>query len=342
MLPVFKNREDRLRPWLETQLSEMLFTEIPADYPAGEADLSFMKGVPLPVKKDELYSLSETGLSALSLADNIAIVIGSNTGFRYADPYLRFLNRLFDKRLIDVFCGKSGEAFRIGDYKKAMAYARAGMMFRDDDLKAMFSYACACRYWYLQLEGSEEDTELISILKAEASEYFEHVTSAFPEYAPAWYFLGYAYVNAGQYLKARIAWQHYMEALSEDEKASEEAKEIEGRLAELEHPVKIEKGVGLLNAGRLQEGLSVLEPYVQTEYAKWWPLHFHLAGAYRELGHSEEAIEGYLNVLKLSPSNTQAMDALSELYLLKGDDEKSLKYANKADLIRKQSKEEDK
>lgn len=342
MLPVFRNREDKLLPWLQTQLSDMLFTEVPAEYLAGEADLSFMEKVPLPVRKEELYTLSESGLSALSIADNIAVVIGSNTHFKYAEPYLRFLNKLFDRRLIDVFAGKSGEAFKIGDYKKAMAYVRAGMMFRDDDLKAMFSYACGCRYWYLQLEGSEEDTELISILKAEASEYFEHVTSAFPEYAPGWYFLGYAYVNAGQYLKARIAWHHYMGALTEEEKGSEEAKEIEGRLAELEHPVNIEKGVGLLSAGRLQEGLSVLEPYVQTEYAKWWPLHFHLAGAYRELGHSEEAIEGYLNVLKLSPSNTDAMDALSELYLLAGDDEKSLKYANKAALIRKQSEEDDK
>ena len=109
MLPVFRNREDRLQPWLQTQLSDMLFTEVPAEYLAGEADLSFMEKVPLPVRKEELYTLSESGLSALSIADNIAVVIGSNTHFKYAEPYLRFLNRLFDRRLIDVFAGKSGK-----------------------------------------------------------------------------------------------------------------------------------------------------------------------------------------------------------------------------------------
>ena len=298
-----------------------------------------MEGVPLPIKKDELADLSGSGLSAVSIADNIAVTIGSSTHFRYADQYLQFLNRLFDSRLIDVFCGKSGEAFAAGDCRKAMAYVRAGMMFRGDDLKAMFSYACGCRYWYLQLEGSE-DAELIKILKAEATEYFEHVTTAFPEYAPAWYYLGYAYINAGQYLKAQISWKKFLAAADrDDEGQAAAASEIEERLSGLDDPVKIEKGMSLLVAGRLEEGLAILEPYTQTTYDRWWPLHYSLAGAYRELGHDDEAIEGYLKVLKLSPSNVESMDALSELYLLKGDDEKSLKYANKASIIRKQMEE---
>ena len=73
MLPVFRNREDRMLPWLQTQLSDMLFTEVPAEYLAGEADLSFMEKVPLPVRKEELYTLSESGLSALSIADAAVI-----------------------------------------------------------------------------------------------------------------------------------------------------------------------------------------------------------------------------------------------------------------------------
>ncbi|MBO4513741.1 MAG: tetratricopeptide repeat protein, partial [Victivallales bacterium] len=54
--------------------------------------------------------------------------------------------------------------------------------------------------------GSEEDADLIRILKSEAAEYYEHLTDAFPEYAPAWYYLGYVYLNEGQYLKAQLAW----------------------------------------------------------------------------------------------------------------------------------------
>ena len=335
MLPVFRNREDRLLPLLQTQLSDMLFTEVPAEYLAGEADLSFMEKVPLPVRKEELYTLSESGLTALSIADNIAVVIGSNTHFKYAEPYLRFLNKLFDRRLIDVFAGKSGEAFKIGDYKKAMAYVRAGMMFRDDDLKAMFSYACGCRYWYLALEGSEEDTELIKILKSEASEYYEHLTDAYPEYAPGWYYLGYVYLNEGRYLKAQLAWKKYLSnADRDDTEQTAPITEIEQRVEELTDPVKIEQGAALLQSGRLEEGLAVLEPYLNTEYSKWWPLHFYLASAYRELGHEKEAVEGFLNVLRLSPSNTDAMDALTALYEALGESEKAEKYRKKAEIVR--------
>ena len=81
----------------------------------------------------------------------------------------------------------------------------------------------------------------------------------------------------------------------------------------------------------------MLEPYVQTEYSQWWPLHFYLGCAYNELGELPEAIEGFLNVLKLSPSNVDAMDALADLFARTGDAEKSEKYANKAALIRAQN-----
>ena len=302
-----------------------------------EADLSFMKGVPVPVRKEDLPDLSAEGLSAVKIADSIAMVIGSDTQFRYADQYIRFLNRLFDDKLIKVFSGKAGEAMKVGNYRLGMAYLRAGMCFRDDDREAMFSYAGGCRYWYLSLEGSEDDTELIKILKSEAAEYFEHLTDAFPDYAPGWYYLGYVYLNAGQYLKAQLAWKKYLANADRDDTAqTAPIEEIEQRVRELDDPVKIEQGAALLQSGRLEEGLAVLEPYVNTEYSKWWPLHFYLASAYRELGHKNEAIEGFKSVLRLSPSNVDAMDALAAVYEASGDTENAQKYANKAALVRSQ------
>ena len=338
MLPIFKSREDKLRPYLEPLLKDMLFTEIPGDYLVGQTDLSFMEKVPFPVKKDELLALKDSGLSAVQIADNIALVIGANTGFKHADAYLQFLNKLFDDKLVGVFAGKAREDLSNGNFRRGLAYLRAAMMFRDDSLEAMFSYASGCRYWYTQLEGSEEDIELIGILKAEANEYFEHTTDKYPEYAGGWYFLGYAYLNDGQYLRAQIAWKKYLDAADRsDVSEAESIMEIEERLAALDDPVKIEQGVMLLNSGRVMEGLKILEPYVQTEYSNWWPLHFYLGCAYEELGELPEAIEGFLNVLKLSPSNIDAMEALADLYSRTGDTEKFEKYANKAALIKAQN-----
>ena len=337
MLPVFRSRKDRLRPYMEKQLKDMLFIEMPVDALTDEADLSFMKGVPLPIKKEDLADLSGSGLSAVKLADNIAVVIGSDTQFRYADHYIRFLNRLFDAKLIKVFSGKAGEALKVGNYRLGMAYLRAGMCFRDDDKDAMFAYAGGCRYWYLGLEGSEEDTELIKILKSEASEYYEHLTDAYPEFAPGWYYLGYVYLNEGRYLKAQLAWKKYLAGADRDDvDQTAPIEEIEQRVRELDDPVKIEQGAALLQSGKLEEGLAVLEPYVNTEYSRWWPLHFYLASAYRELGYQKEAVEGFKNVLRLSPSNVDAMDALAAVYRASGDTENAEKYAKKAELVRSQ------
>ncbi|MCR5009375.1 MAG: hypothetical protein K6A91_00305 [Clostridia bacterium] len=335
MLPSFRSRKDRLKPYMEKQLKDTLFVELPVDALTDEADLSFMKGVPLPIKKEDLADISGAGISTVKLADNIAVVVGSDTQFRYAAQYIRFLNRLFDAKLIKVFSGKAGEAFKVGNYRLAMAYLRAGMCFRDDDRDAMFAYAGGCRYWYLALEGSEEDTELIKILKSEASEYYEHLTDAYPEFAPGWYYLGYVYLNEGQYLKAQLAWKKYLaNADRDDTEQTAPITEIEQRVEELTDPVKIEQGASLLQSGRLEEGLAVLEPYLNTEYSKWWPLHFYLASAYRELGHEKEAVEGFLNVLRLSPSNTDAMDALTALYEALGEPEKAEKYRKKAEIVR--------
>lgn len=115
----------------------------------------------------------------------------------------------------------------------------------------------------------------------------------------------------------------------------DESKEISERLSELEDPVKIEKAINLLSEGRIEEGLRILEPYVESEYADWWPLHYNLAYAYRELGFINEAIEGFKRVLALSPSHCDSMVALSELYAEMGDAGNAEKYHNKSKLLEK-------
>lgn len=340
MLPIFRTREDKLKQYFSNQLNSFIFSELSAEFLCA-ADLDFLEGTPVPLTQDDLRGFVGSGVSTTQIADNMAVVIGSDTHFKYAEKYLRYLNKLFSTDLVKVFAGKAEEAFKIGNYRKAMAYLRAGMMFREEDLTAIYAYACGCRYWYLSMEGSDEDQELIKVLKNEAFMYFDGLTTLYPEFPKGWYYLGYSYINAGQYLKAQIAWKHYIKAagaVHAENGASEpeeDIKEITDRLAELDDPVKIEHGVGLLKAGHTMEALKILEPYVNTDYNKWWPLHFYLGCAYRELDCDAEAIEGFLNVLKLSPSNAEAMDALAELYARAGDAEKSEKYRTKAALVRK-------
>ena len=331
MIPIFKSREDKLKDYLVSEISHYIFSEVSEEF-LSAADLGFMKDVPIPIGPEDLKAFTDTGLSTTQIADNMAIILGCDTHFKYADAYLQYLNKMFDDKLVLVFATKGEECLKIGNFKKGLAYLRAGLMFRNEALESMFCYANGCRFWYLSMEDEDGKEDLITLLKSEALEYFEHVTNKYPEFAQGWYYLGYAYINRGQYQRAQISWKHYMKCCGGDD--PENIKEIEGRLVELDDPVKIEQGINLLSAGRIEDGLKILEPYVDTQYAKWWPLHFNLACAYRELGHRQEAIEGFLKVLELSPSNYDAMVALSELYAEVGDAEKAEKYLNKSKIVK--------
>jgi tetratricopeptide (TPR) repeat protein len=313
--------------------------------------MDFLRGVDIPIKPQDLAAFhGEGGLPVTDLADNMALVIGANTHFKYRDAYIAYLALYFNEKLVDVLAQKGASELKEQHYRKACIYFRAALLLDGSHREAMFGYACCCREWYLSLEGSDEQ-DLIAILKAESTEYFEHVTRAYPEDAAPYYFLGYAYANAGQYRKAQLAWRKFLDLGARKKAASageqndisgkpaaeepEEFKEIRERLASLEDPVKIEEGVNLLTAGRLEEGLRILEGYVGGPYDQWWPLHYYLASAYRELGFFEEAIEGFKRVLALSPSHAESCEWLAKLYAAEGDAENAEKYEKKAELLRK-------
>ena len=360
--PDFRKREDKLSGWLDGEVRTFLFDSFSDDY-CTRTGMEFLRGVDIPIKPGDLAAFhGEGGLPVTDLADNMALVIGANTQFKYRDAYIAYLALYFNEKLIAVLVQKGAEELRAQHYRKSCIYFRAALLLDDQNRDAMFGYACCCREWYLSMEG-EDQQELIAILKKEATEYFEHVTRVYPDYAAAYYFLGYAYVNAGQYKKAELAWKKFLK-LNEEKAAattvpepvegtdssavpepaegtneSDEVKEIRERVASLEDPVKIEEGINALLAGHLEDGLRILERYVGTQYDNWWPLHYYLASAYRELGFFDEAVEGFKRVLALQPSHEESCECLADLYAADGDAENSEKYRRKAEIIRKNRRE---
>ena len=141
------------------------------------------------------------------------------------------------------------------------------------------------------------------------------------------------------------------------DKARKEAREdIEMRLAQLAEPVKIEEGYNMILTGKFEEGIKALKPYTEGKFAGWWPLWFYLGTAYRELakvsraefeaagegeaaedevtrGAYEEAAKNFKEVLKLDPSNKDAMNELVEIYKFLGNDQMVEKYTKKIAII---------
>ncbi len=318
-----------LTEYLKSEIKDYLFTELDPDFLVS-SDLSFLVEVPIPIKPEDLKDFTKDGLSTSKIADSMAMVIGADSEFRYEAFYIHYLKKLFDEKITDVFCSKAEGYLRQGLPRRAICYLRAALKLYPESLAPMYSYANGCRIWYQSMEGSDE-TELISLLKADSYMYFSRVTDLYPDFAQAWYFLGYAFLNSGAYTKADIAFRHYLE--HSEGQPEDDIKEIRERVEELKDPIKLEEGKTLLMEGRITEALAVLEPYVESKYSSWWPLHFYLAVAYENLGYDEEAIEGYLKVLQLNPSNYDAMTALSDLYEKNGDTEKARKYSQKAKLV---------
>lgn len=328
--PEFRTREDQLCKYLESNSKDFLFDEFSPEY-LEDMGLDFLKGVAVPFRATDMVELQEKGIDPSSIVDNMAMVIGSNTKFPYANQYMKYMAKFFNEHLIDVFCSNGANDLVNKNFRIACAYYRMALMLDSKNLMAMFGYACTCREWYLDLEGEDGVDELITLLKSEATAYYEWAIIEHPQFAPSYYYLGFAYLNAALYSKAQFIWQRFIE-LSPDE-TKPEVQEIKDRVQELVDPAKIEEGVNKLTTGDIEGGLKILEPYVDSQYGNWWPLHFYLASAYRELDHSQEAIEGFKKVMSLDPSNYDACVALAELYEEAGDEQNRTKYAKKAEII---------
>jgi tetratricopeptide (TPR) repeat protein len=332
MIPEFAEREDKFKSYLHSEIKNFLYDELAEEFCVSNG-MDFLVGVPLPFTATDLVNSQSKGLQLTSLADNMVMCIGADTHFKYAEYYERFLKKFFDEALMSVLVGKAIEELKKEHFRRSMIYSRAALMLDSQFPDSLFTYACACREWYLSLEGDDYQ-ELVALLKSDANEYFEYTVEADPTYAAAWYYMGYAYLNQAQYTKAGIAWNKFLALASGREKDREAVEEIRERVAALKDPIRIEEGINQLLMGRVREALAILEPYVDTDFAEWWPLHYYLGCAYRELGHLPEAIEGFRRVIALAPSHYESNLALSELYKEAGDMDMAEKYARKAELLK--------
>lgn len=319
--------KDRISQYLTPHLSEMIFDELSDGYLERAGIKDIMTGVPVPIRKTELESIS-----TLSIARNMAFVIGCDPTFQYKENYIAYILRAFDKRFAEGLISDGVEGAARNDFEYACIQFRAAMQIDPDNANAYYCYGRACKDAY---EAGEEE-ELVGRFKAESLEAFEIATLKNPQLAEAFYFLGYGYVNLGLYIKAKLTWEDFMK-LSADEELK---KEIAQRLEQLEQPVEIEKGYNMVLAGKYEEGIEALSVYTEGQYADWWPLWYYLGAAYAALERDDEAVASFLQVLRFSPSNAEAMEELVKLYEKLGDEEKAAKYRTKLEIVSENAKKD--
>ena len=366
-------KNDRIGELLQEHLGEMVFDELSYDYLKRAEVYDILKDIPVPIRKTEM-----TGITVLKIAMNMAFVFGVDPGFKYKENYIQYILKNFDKNFANGLIAQGVDIAQEDKFDEACIWFRAAMQIDPENANAYYCYGRSLKDCYEKIAQAEESQQLamsdpgtigdvIGRYKAESMEAFEVATIKNPELTEAYYFLGYAYLNMGLYLKAKLTWEKYLELAEKDgrshlsgqgEKALEDAgKDIKERLAQLEEPVKIEEGYNMVLSGRFDEGIKALKPYTESRFKDWWPLWHYLGTAYRALADQsekelleadpqavakddevvraayEEALKYYLQVLKLSPSNKDAMQEVLGIYKFLGDSEKIDKYTKKLAII---------
>lgn len=314
--------EDRVGQFLVGHTDNYLFDELSIEFLEKNGFDKILKGIPVPVKKKDMVDLS-----LKKIAESMAFIIGCDINFKHRDSYVEFIIKNYSKDFAKYLMGEGVEGAAKNDYDFACILFRAAILIDPDNVDALYCYGRACKDMY-ETGGSED---FVGALKAEALEAFEKVTIKRPDFDMAHYFLAYAYMNLGMYLKAKLTFEDFTKITKEAELKKEALQWIE----KLEEPVKIEAAYTLVVSGHFEEGIEALIPYSEDErYSNWWPLWQYLGVAYKSLGNLEMAEGSFLKVLQLSPSNLDTMEELVEVYNAMRNEEKVQKYKHKIEIVK--------
>lgn len=316
----------KLNVYFRKFLNDFVFSEMSPELLGRFDGGSVLMDVPVPIDRETVQAMSRgEGLSIPRLAENMTLVVGADPEFRFAEKYAGFMQRVFGGKAHEGM-NKAGEKCATdGNMEKACVYFRAALLLEPDYFEAMYSYAMTCREIYM----AAGDEEKIGFFKAEAFRYLESVTELYPDFADAFYFLGYAYINMGLYSKAGLTWESFLEKSDN----TEQREEILERMEQLREPIEIERGVNEVAAGRFDSGIAVLERYKTGDYDKWWPLHYYLGIGYSAAGKVEESIESFKRVLAINPSHVDSMEELADIYAALGDAVNEKKYREKIKIL---------
>ena len=324
-----KLRKDRIGRYFKDYAGSFVFDEFSESYleKKGKGLTGLMKDIPVPLREEDVEKFEGgEGIPESHLAENMTWIIGIDPRFKYTQSYMDFLLKVFNEKINDGILRKARYAAENGDFDKACIFFRATLCFNPLYLDGMYGYARACRELYL----AGDDEEYIGRFKAESIDYFELLTEAHPKFAQSYYYLGYAYLNMGLYVKADLAWKEFLNSGV----ASKDRKEIKERLAQIAEPVEIERGCNMVLSGSFKHGLVTLAPFMDTKFKTWWPLSYYLGVCYARLGKQEKALNSFKNVLTMNASHLETMEELADIYEAYGDKENEEKYRKKLELIK--------
>ena len=122
----------------------------------------------------------------------------------------------------------SRKYFEIGEVTDALIYVKALITLYPDDIQGLYNYAIVCQELATQYQ-KDYDAKAMNDMLLEAGEKLEQVTNLDPNFALAYYHLGYHYYNQNQYIKAKVIWEEALK-LGLDEEFTAEVQDNLGKM----------------------------------------------------------------------------------------------------------------
>jgi tetratricopeptide (TPR) repeat protein len=322
-----EQRPDRLKKYLISHMDAFVFDEFSDAYLKRTGLADKMKGVPVPLRKEDIEAFkSAKGLAVNLITENMVRVMGIDPKFRYVSAYKSYIESFLGRHGVEFVCKEGKKEAEREEYDPACIHYRAALVMKPDDMAAMYGYARVCRAMY----NESTDEQYIGDFKAESIEYFEMLTEIHPRYAYGWYYLGYMYLNMGLYQKAWLAWESFLPLPRNNPK---DRKEIKQRMKQIKIPMEIERGYNAVLAGRWEDGVNILEPFTRSAYKDWWPLWYYLGEGYLNTGRRDEAKQAFTTALRFNAVHIESMKELIGIYEAEGDRRMVKKYSDKIELI---------
>ena len=266
--------------------------------------------VPLPIIVYDLINevkekRAQEELKISSFINGMIYSLGTDKNFKYNERYKEILYR-FNKNIEDYILVSSMKLIEENKLDDGLIFVRGLTNLNQDNKLGVFNYGLALERKAQEFYNKNKNKEGKMFLK-ESTKSFEKALDLDENFPPAYYKLGYHYLNSNQFTKSSLMWEKFLE-LSEDENLNGE---VNTNLIKIKDNVDYEDGCNDIFMGNPEEGLKKLSP-LKDKYEDWWNLLFMIGLALRQLGMYKEAIEEFEKVLIINPNQ---IDTFNELGL---------------------------
>ncbi len=312
-----------IEKYLKEQFDRIVFIELKKD-----ADLKgkfeYIKGIPIPILVKELVkssdSLESNNISLTSMVKGMIYSIGIDSDLKYREIYTKFIYD-FDEHIED-YIGYSG--VKLAEEKElidAIIFFKALITINEDNVNGLYNYGKCCQ----DIARDMEDKDKIMAYERESLECFEILIEKFPDFAPAYYYIGFHYANQKLFKKASLVWSKCLELDIDDEKKGEVLVQID----KIKNQVQYEEGYTYVLNNQPEKGLEKLKPLLD-KYSDWWNLLFFIGLAYRQQQNYKDAIDHFEKILTIKPTQVDTYNELGLCYSSLNNYSEAEKYFKKA------------